>query len=140
MIDPLQASIRIAGAGLAAQSTRVRIVSENLANAQSTGSTPGAKPYVRKTVTFASELDRASGVDLVAVKSIGADRAPFRIEHDPGNPAADANGFVKLPNVNIMMEMADMREANRSYEANLQVIKQARELCSMTIDLLRTSS
>jgi flagellar basal-body rod protein FlgC len=111
-----------------------------LANAQSTGLTPGANPYSRKTVTFAAEMDRALGVDLVAVKSIGVDRAPFRIEQDPGNPAADAKGFVKLPNVNIIMEMADMREANRSYEANLQIVRQTRELSSMTIDLLRNSS
>ena len=140
MIDPLEASLKIAGAGLEAQSARLRVVSENLANAQSTGSTPGADPYARKTVTFASEMDRASGVDLVRVRSVGVDRAPFRVEQDPGNPAADSNGFVKLPNVNIVMEMADMREANRSYEANLQIVKQTRDLSSMTIELLRNSS
>ncbi|ACK49008.1 flagellar basal-body rod protein FlgC [Methylocella silvestris BL2] len=140
MIDPLEASLRVAGSGLEAQSARLRIVSENLANAQSTGSTPGADPYARKTITFASELDRASGVDLVRVKGIGADKAPFRVEQDPGNPAADSKGFVKLPNVNVIMEMADMREANRSYEANLQIVKQTRELSSMTVDLLRSSS
>lgn len=140
MIDPLEISIRIAGAGLEAQSARIRVVSENLSNAQSTGLTPGANPYARKTVTFATELDRATGADLVAVKKVSVDRAPFRVEHDPGNPAADSGGFVKLPNVNIMMEMADLREANRSYEANLQVVKQARDLSSMTIDLLRSSS
>lgn len=140
MIDPLEASLKIAGSGLEAQSARLRIVSENLANAQSTGLTPGANPYTRKTVTFASEMDRVAGVDLVRVRNIGFDRAPFRIEQDPGNPAADANGFVKLPNINIVMEMADMREANRSYEANLQIVKQTRDLSSMTIDLLRSSS
>lgn len=140
MIDPLEASIKIAASGLEAQSTRLRIVSENMANAQSTGSSPGADPYARKTVTFASELDKAAGVDLVAVKRVGVDRAPFRVEQDPGNPAADAKGFVKFPNVNIIMEMADLREANRSYEANLQVVKQTREMASMTIDLLRSSS
>lgn len=140
MIDPLEASILIAGSGLAAQSTRLRVVSENLANAQSTGASPGANPYARKTVTFAAEMDRAAGVDLVAVKSIGVDRSPFRVEQDPGNPAADAKGFVKLPNVNVIMEMADLRESNRSYEANLQIVKQTRDLSSMTIDLLRSSS
>ncbi len=137
MSDPLDASIKIAAAGLQAQSARLRIVSENLANAQSTGATPGADPYARKTITFASEVDRASGVELVRVKSIGVDKSPFRVDLDPGNPAADAKGFVKLPNVNMIMEMADMREANRSYESNLQVVKQAREMISMTIDLLR---
>jgi flagellar basal-body rod protein FlgC len=140
MNDQLEASLKIAGSGLEAQSTRLRIVSENLANAQSTGSTPGSKPYGRKTVTFESEMDSLAGVELVHVKDIGVDKAPFRIEHDPGNPAADEKGFVKLPNVNIIMEMADLREANRSYEANLQIIKQVQNLSSQTIDLLRNSS
>ncbi len=137
MLDPLEAASKMAGAGLAVQSARLRVVSENLANAQSTGSVAGADPYARKTVTFESELDHALGVDLVQIKSVGTDRSPYRIEHDPGHPAADAKGFVKYPNVNILMEMADMREANRSYEANLQVFKQARDLAAMTIDLLK---
>lgn len=137
MIDPIDASLRIAGAGLQAQSTRVRIVSENLANAQSTGRTPGADPYRRKTVTFENAMDSALGASLVKVKGVGVDKSPFRTEFEPGNPAADAKGYVKLPNVSILLEMADMREANRSYEANLQMIKQARSMQSMTIDLLR---
>ena len=140
MIDPLQVSLKIAASGLEVQSKRVRVVSENLANAQSTGRTPGADPYTRKTISFETEVDRVTGANLVRVDSIERDRAPYRIEHDPGHPAADADGFVKMPNVNILVEMADMREANRSYEANLQVIKQAREMISMTIDLLRGSS
>lgn len=140
MIDPLQVSLKIAASGLEAQSKRVRIVSENLANAQSTGNTPGADPYTRKTISFETEVDRITGANLVRVESIDFDRSPYRIEHDPGHPAADASGYVKLPNVNMLVEMADMREANRSYEANLQVIKQAREMLSMTIDLLRNSS
>jgi flagellar basal-body rod protein FlgC len=139
MLDPIEAASRIAGAGLAVQSVRMRIVSENLANAQSTGAVAGADPYARKTVSFDSELDHAMGVELVRVRSIGTDRSPFRVDYDPGHPAADAKGFVKFPNVNILMEMADMREANRSYEANLQVFKQARELSAMTIDLLKES-
>ena len=128
MIDPLDAASKIAGAGLSVQSARLRVVSENLANAQSTGSVAGADPYSRKTVTFESELDHAMGAELVKIKSIGTDRSPFRIEHDPGHPAADTKGFVKYPNVNILMEMADMREANRSYEANLQVITASRDM------------
>jgi flagellar basal-body rod protein FlgC len=139
MIDPLQASLKIAGSGLEVQSARLRVVSENLANAESTGATPGSNPYVRKTITFASEMDRAAGVDLVQVKKIGLDPTPFHIEHNPGHPAADQNGDVKLPNVNIITEMSDMREANRSYEANLQIVKQARDLISMTIGLFGTS-
>ena len=138
VIDPLVSSLRIAGSGLQTQSARLRIVAENIANAQSTGAAAGADPYARKTITFESALDRASGENLVAVKSVGVDATPFRMEHMPGNPAADDKGDVKLPNVDLLFEMADMREANRSYEANLQVVKQSRETISQTIDLLRT--
>jgi len=137
MIDPIDSSLRIAGAGLHAQSTRVRVVAENLANAQSTGQTPGSDPYRRKTVTFENAMDQASGSNLVKIKGVGVDRSAFRLEYDPNHPAADAKGYVKLPNVSMLLEMADMREANRSYEANLQMIKQARSMQAMTIDLLR---
>lgn len=137
MIDPLQASSRLAGAGLEAQSTRLRVISENIANAQSTGKTAGGDPYARKTITFRSELDRALGAASVEVKEIGVDQAPFQVEYDPGNSAADERGFVKMPNVNMLVEMADMREANRSYEANLQMMKQTRSMISSLIDLLR---
>jgi flagellar basal-body rod protein FlgC len=123
-MDPLVASLKVSASGLEAQSTRIRIVSENLANARSTGDTPGADPYRRKTITFVSELDRASGVSLVEIERLGV---------------ADEKGMVKLPNVNVLVEMADMREANRSYDANLQSIRQSRDLISATIDLLRTS-
>ena len=140
MIDPLQASMAIASSGLSANSARLRVSSENIANAQSTGSTPGADPYRRKTITFESAFDEAAGADLVQVANVGTDSSPFIVDRDPGNPAADAKGFVKLPNVNLIMEMADMREANRAYEANLQVVKQSRDLISMTIDLLKESS
>lgn len=138
-MDPLVASMKVAASGLEAQSTRIRIVSENLANARSTGDTPGADPFRRKTVTFASELDRATGAALVEVERLGVDEGEFTTEFDPGNPAADEKGIVKMPNVNVLVEMADMREANRSYEANLQSIKQSRDLISATIDLLRAS-
>ena len=139
-MDPLVASLKISATGLEAQSSRLRVVSENLANARSTGDTPGADPYRRKTISFAQELDRAAGVDTVQIKKIGTDKSDFREDYDPGNPAADTNGVVKYPNVNILVEMADMREANRSYEANLQSIRQARDLINSTIDLLRSSS
>jgi flagellar basal-body rod protein FlgC len=138
MIDPLLSASKLASAGLEAQSLRMRVVSENLANAQSTGETPGSDPYARKTVTFRAELDRAIGAASVRISDIGTDRAPFRTEHDPANPAADEAGMVKLPNVNMLVEMADMREANRSYEANLQVIKQARAMVASVIDLLKS--
>lgn len=138
-MDPLVASMKVAASGLEAQSTRIRIVSENLANARSTGDTPGADPYRRKTITFVSELDRTSGAALVEVDRLAEDESDFSAEFDPGNPAADEKGMVKIPNVNVLVEMADMREANRSYEANLQSIKQSRDLISATIDLLRAS-
>lgn len=137
MTDPLSASIKVAGAGLAAQSARLRVVAENMANAQSTGRSPGADPFRRKTISFVNELDRAAGVRLVRVNAVGVDPTPFIIERDPGNPAADENGDVKRPNVNLLVEMGDMREANRSYEADLQIMKQSRDLMAMTIDLLK---
>ncbi len=137
MPDPLQATLRIAGSGLEAQSMRLRVISENIANAQSTGDTPGADPYARQTISFDSVLDRSLGVPLVRVKTIGRDDAPFKVEHDPGNPAADAGGFVKMPNVDVLTELADMREANRTYEANLQVAKQSAELLGQTVSLLK---
>jgi flagellar basal-body rod protein FlgC len=137
MSDPLQATLRIAGSGLEAQSVRLRVISENIANAQSTGDTPGADPYTRQTISFDSVLDRSLGVPLVKIKTIGQDDTPFRVEHDPGNPAADAGGFVKMPNVDVLTELADMREANRTYEANLQVAKQSAELLGQTVSLLK---
>ena len=137
MQDSLETALRIAASGLQAQSTRLRVVSENIANAQSTGSKPGADPYARQTVSFESEMDRTLGASLVQVKSIGVDSTPFKFEHDPGNPAADENGMVKMPNVDVLVELADMREANRSYEANLQVAKQSAEMLSTTIGLMK---
>ena len=135
--DALRASLEIAGSGLTTQSMRLRVISENIANAQSTATIAGGDPYTRQTISFESALDRASGANLVKVKQIGLDSAPFRTELDPGNPAADAKGFVKLPNVDMLTELADMREANRSYEANLQVAKQSNDLMSQTVGLLK---
>jgi flagellar basal-body rod protein FlgC len=139
MSDPLLATLKIAGSGLEAQSTRLRIVSENIANARTTGDTPGADPYRRKTVTFGAELDRVSGAETVEVKKLGVDFTDFTEEYDPGNPAADQRGIVKMPNVNVLIEMADMRESNRTYEANLQTIKQTRDMISQTLALLKAS-
>lgn len=136
-MDPLISSMKVSASGLGAQSERLRVVSENLANAQSTGNYSGADPYQRKTITFSAELDRVSGARLVEISAISNDPSAYPVEFQPGHEAADELGYVKLPNVNVLIEMADMREANRSYEANLQSIKQARELISMTIDLMR---
>lgn len=137
MPDPLQTALHIAASGLQAQSMRLRVVSENIANAQSTGSTPGAAPYARQTVSFESEMDRTLGANLVEVKSIGVDSTPFKLERDPGNPAADDNGMVKMPNVDVLVELADMREANRSYEANLQVAKQSADMLNTAVSLMK---
>ncbi|MBO6636536.1 MAG: flagellar basal body rod protein FlgC [Roseitalea sp.] len=136
-MDALTTALRVAGSGLHAESTRLRVVSENIANANSTGDAPGADPYARKTVAFQSVVDRNSQATFVGIDEIDADKAAFVQEFDPSHPAANPDGYVKLPNVNPIVEMADMREANRSYQANLQVLKQARELISMTIDLMR---
>lgn len=137
--DALQSTLKIAASGLSAQSTRLRIVSENIANAQSTAETAGADPYRRKTVSFRTELEQATGAAEVRIAEVGKDTSPFVEQYDPSHPAADERGYVRYPNVNMVVEMADMREANRSYEANLQVVRQARELISMTIDLLRST-
>lgn len=137
MIDPLRESSQTAFSGLSAQSIRLRVISENIANARSTGDAPGADPFARKVVSFESELDRVSGAPTVRIKDISTDQRPFKLEHDPGNPAADADGMVKTPNVDVLVELSDMREANRSYEANLQVAKQTNDLISMTINMLK---
>lgn len=137
MSDPISASMKIAASGVAAQSFRLQIVTENLANSGATSRTPGGNPYQRQVVSFNSQLDELTGAQLVRVDDVAQDARPFRVEHMPGHPAADSDGNVKLPNVSPLIEMADLREASRSYEANLQVIKQGRELISMTLDLLR---
>lgn len=137
MNDPLDASARFAWSGLAAQSARMKVVSENMANAESTGTAPGSDPYRRKTVSFERVIDGETYTS--APVNVGRDKSAFRTEYRPGHPAADESGHVKLPNVNMMIEMADMREAVRTYTANTQVIKQVREMVSMTVDLLRGS-
>jgi flagellar basal-body rod protein FlgC len=139
VVDPLKISQSISAAGLDVQSHRMRIIAENMANAQSTANTPGGDPYTRKTVVFSNDFDEAMGANLVGVEEIGKDQSPYRIERNPGHPAADEAGNVKYPNVNILVEMADMRESNRSYEANLQMMKQSRSMVMMTIDMLRSS-
>ncbi|WP_223478956.1 flagellar basal body rod protein FlgC [Oricola indica] len=136
-MDYLSSAIKVAASGLDAENVRLRVVSENIANAQSTSNIPGGDPYQRKVVAFASEVDRASNTAEVSVSNVQRDLSDFQLEYDPAHPAANAEGFVKFPNVNLLVEMADMRDANRSYEANLQVLKQARDLISMTIDLMR---
>lgn len=136
-MDALRSIFEIAHSGVKAQSARLQVVAENIANAKTTGSTRNDAPYTRQIVSFQSEVDRATGSRLVKVGERRNDTRPFPLELDPQHPAADDRGYVKMPNVNPMLEMADLREANRSYQANLQSIRSARELYSMTIDLLK---
>lgn len=120
-----------------AQSDRLRVVSENIANADSMGTKPGEAPYRRKTITFRNHLDREMGVDKVEVYKYGYDKSDFKKKYDPGHPAADAEGYVLTPNVNTVMEMVDMREAQRGYEANLNVIEVSKGMIQRTVDMLR---
>jgi flagellar basal-body rod protein FlgC len=130
-------SMSIAASGLRAQAGRMRIISENIANAESTPSTPGADPYRRKVPSFNTELDRTLGARVVSMGKVGTDKSDFRLKYEPGHPSADANGNVKYPNVNSLVEMTDMREAQRSYEANINVISATRRMLQRTLDILR---
>ena len=133
----LDRALRISAAGMAAQSTRLRVVAENLTNRDSTGESAGADPYRRRTVTFANRLDRAMGTDTVGVSRIGTQPGDFPTRFDPAHPAADANGYVKRPNVDSLVEMMDMREAQRSYSANLSVLETTRGMLTRAIEALR---
>jgi flagellar basal-body rod protein FlgC len=130
-------SMGIATSGLRAQAGRMRVISENIANADSTGSSPGADPYRRKVPTFTSQLDRALDAKTVGLGRVVPDTSNFRTKYEPSNPAADQNGYVKYPNVNPLVEMTDMREAQRSYEANLNIIGATRRMIQRTLDILK---
>ena len=130
-------TMAIAASGLRAQAGRMRIISENIANADSTPSSPGADPYRRKIPTFRSEMDRALGASLVELGRTQTDTSDFRLRYEPGHPAADKDGNVKYPNVNPLIEMTDMREAQRSYEANINIIGATRRMLQRTIDILK---
>lgn len=130
-------SMSIAASGLRAQAGRMRVISENIANADSTAKTAGGDPYRRKVPTFTSELDRSLEARVISLGRIQPDSSNFRVKYEPGHPAADANGNVKYPNVNTLVEMTDMREAQRSYEANLNVIGATRRMIQRTLDILK---
>jgi flagellar basal-body rod protein FlgC len=130
-------SIAVAASGLRGQAGRMRVIAENLANADSTPDRAGVDPYRRKIVTFQGRLDRELDAQVVELGRVARDRGAFRTKLDPGHPAADATGQVKLPNVNSLIESMDMREAQRSYEANLNVISSTRRMLQRTIDILR---
>ncbi|MCG8561328.1 MAG: flagellar basal body rod protein FlgC [Hyphomicrobiales bacterium] len=133
----LIASMKVAASGLRAQSGRMRVIAENLANASSTAKTPDGDPYQRRVSTFKQEFDRELGANIVKSGRIKLDRSDFGRRFEPGHPAADKDGYVKLPNVNTLVESMDMREAQRSYEANLNVIGATRRMLSRTLDILR---
>ena len=131
-------SIAIAATGLRAQSGRMRIIAENVANAESTAQQPGGDPYRRRIPTFRAEIDRTLQANVVSLGRVRPDTAEFRSKYEPGHPAADVNGYVKYPNVNPLIEMTDMREAQRSYEANLNVIGATRRMLQRTLDIRRS--
>lgn len=137
-MSDLYSAMTISAHGMKAQSQRVRVIAENMANADTAANTPGADPYRRKIITFKNEMDRAEGTDLVDVDKIKEDtKRDFTLKYMPEHPGADAKGYVKMPNVDSIIETMDMREAQRSYEANLGMIDQSRNMIMQTIDLLR---
>jgi flagellar basal-body rod protein FlgC len=130
-------SMLIAASGMRAQAERMRVIAENLANASSAASAPDEDPYRRQMPVFKNELDRVTGVSAVKVKGVVNDMSDFREQYMPGHPAADERGYVKMPNVNSLVEMMDMREAQRAYEANLSVVDNTRTMMARTVDLLK---
>lgn len=132
------AAMDAAVSGLRAQTKRLRVVAENMANADTTANTPGGDPFRRKTISFKSEVDRATGAEHVAVREIGRDQSNFKRVYEPGHPGADADGYLLRPNISTIVEMMDMQEAQRSYEANLTMLTGARSMLQRTIDLLRS--
>lgn len=129
--------LNISAAGMSAQTMRLRTIAENLANADSLGEAPGASPYARKLVTFKNVLNRSMGASLVKVDKITKDSSEFQKRFDPQHPAADKDGYVLTPNVNSLVELMDMRQAQRSYEANLSVIEVSKSMLARTLDMLR---
>jgi flagellar basal-body rod protein FlgC len=130
-------SMATAASGMRVQTDRMRVIAENIANASSTAERVGGSPYRRQVVTFQDAVDEATGAGIVKVDRIVRDKSDFRLSYNPGHPAADEKGYVQMPNVNPLIEMTDMREAQRAYEANLNVIDAARSMMARTLDLLR---
>lgn len=138
MSSELLNAMQVSAMALKAQGARIRVITENVANADTTGDTPGSDPYRRQTITFKNELDRERGFSLVKVDKIGVDKkAPFPVKYIPDHPAADEAGYVKMPNVKSLIEVMDVREAQRSYEASMGMIEQSRTMIMRTIELLR---
>lgn len=136
-MDDILASSKIAVSGMKAQATRLRIVSQNMANADSLSKVAGGDPYQRKLVVFKNVLDAETGSDVVKVSKELRDTSDFNLKYEPSHPAANVDGYIKTPNVNMLVEMMDMKQAQRSYEANLNVISASKELMAKTIDILK---
>jgi flagellar basal-body rod protein FlgC len=130
-------TIHISSSGLKTQQDRLKVVSQNIANAESVGTRDGQQPYRRQTITFKNQLDRETGTQMVKTGKIGVDRSDFVKKYEPAHPQADAQGYVLYPNINPITEMMDMREARRGYEANLGVIESSKAMLNQTIGLLR---
>lgn len=133
----IERALALSARGMDVQTARLRTIAENLANQDTTGSAPGVEPYRRKLITFENRIDWALGTETVRVKSIAPDRGELPRRYDPSHPAADAAGYVRTPNVNSFVEVMDMREAQRSYSANLNVMEATRSMLTRTIDLLK---
>lgn len=136
-MDTMLASMRVSAAGMKAQGTRLRVIAENLANADSLPTEPGGLPYRRKVVSFRNELERTSGLSKVRIDGIEPDLSQLAKKYMPDHPAADDQGYVLAPNVNSLIEMMDMREAQRSYEANLNMVRTSKEMARDAINILR---
>ena len=137
MAGNLSVSADITVSGMKAQAERLRVISENMANADSVGIRPGEDPYRRQVVTFKNYVDEATGAQLVKVDKVLPDRSPFQMKYMPDHPAANAEGYVAMPNVNPLVEMMDMKEAQRSYDANMSMMQTARDMNSKILDVLK---
>jgi flagellar basal-body rod protein FlgC len=133
----LQKALSISARGMNVQTTRLRVIAENLANQDTTGTSPNTQPYRRKTITFANAMDKSVGAETVRVKKVDRDMGDLPLRFDPGHPAADGRGYVRVPNVNSFVEVMDMKEAQRAYSANLNVLQVSRGMLSRTIEMLR---
>ena len=136
-MDDIIRTMRISGSGMRVQGQRLRVIAQNIANGNSLPQEPNENPYRRKVMTFKNEFDRATGLDTVRVKRVRPDMSDFGKRYEPNHPAADADGYVLTPNVNTIIELSDMREAQRSYEANMNVIKASKAMLNSAIELLR---
>ena len=137
MAGNLSISSDIAASGMKAQAERLKVISQNMANVDSISAEPGGEPYRRQVVSFQNYVDPETGAQKVRVDKIIKDMSPFEKKYDPNHPAADAQGYVSLPNVNTLVEMMDMKEAQRVYDANLNMLKTAREMNSSVLDILK---